>query len=95
MPGTDAGCKLKAGDSGWEQSVTSAGSEPGTSAGSKPGMVGNVMECGKDAQETGKYVTDVFRENALKKKEKLLVEFEVVTEDTEDWKEESLLTRNR
>ena len=27
------------------------------------------MECGRDGHETGKYVTDVFRENALKKKE--------------------------
>jgi hypothetical protein len=29
-------------------------------------------------------VTDVFGENELKKKEELFVEFEVVTEDTED-----------
>ena len=40
--------------------MTSAGREPGTSSGSKPGMGGNVMECGRDGQETGKCVTDVF-----------------------------------
>ena len=64
--------------------MTSAGSEVGTSAGSEPGMGGNVMECGRDGQETGKCVTDVFGENALKKKEEIFVESEVVTEDTID-----------
>jgi hypothetical protein len=74
----------KAGTSAGSNQVTSAGSEVGTSAGSEPGMGGNVMECGRDGQETGKCVTDVFGENALKKKEEIFVEFEVVTEDTED-----------
>ena len=64
--------------------MTSAGREPGISSGSKPGMGGNVMECGRDGQETGKCVTDVFGENALKKKEEIFVEFKVLTEDTED-----------